>query len=252
MFVTLRSLFLIAAISTAGSAFAYEKTLIRMGGAYERFRYTEPVMTEDGWLPGLYLGGKWIFDQQHSLRARADYFNGNLSYNGSTFSGAPISNLKTKDWILNIEIGGDIQLNERVSLNLGLAQQIWNDDMVSSFVRKTTYSYLPVGLTYNFTPQLWLKAVQYYWLVGYNQTNMSMVPHTPPYSDVKMKQPSGTGWAFELGWTANNNAKVNLEGTIYYREWHVNQSENAVSGGQTVYEPANKTDILGFNLGVIF
>lgn len=228
------------------------KSQYRFGLAYERFGYSEPAMTENGWLPGLYLGGKWNLDPTHALRIRVDYFNGNLSYNGSTFSGAPISNVKTKDWILNIEIGGDIQLNKRVALNIGLAQQYWNDNISNSFVRKTTYSYLPVGLTYNFTPNLWLKAVQNYWLVGYNETDMSMVPNNPPYGTIKMKQPSGSGWGVEMGWTANNNAKVNIEGTVFYREWHVNQSQNAENGGQTFYEPSNKTDIFGFNLGIVF
>lgn len=252
MFTAFRKIFFIVLICVATSAIAYEKTEIRLGGSYDRFRYSEAPMDEQGWLPGVYLGGKWIFTPQYALRARVDYFWGNLTYNGSTETGTPIVNNKTKDWILNVDLGGDIQLNERVSFNIGLATRIWYDDLVISYTRKTTYYYLPVGFTYHFNGGFTLSAVQNYWLVGNNVSNLSSVPNTPPYSNVTLKQPSGTGWGVALGWRASNNPKTNFETSIYWREWHVDASSSAQSGGKTVVEPKNKTDILGFTLGVVF
>ena len=252
MFSIIRQIFFIALIFLAVSAAAYEKAVVNLGFAYDRFRYSESNMDEQGWLPGIYLGSEWIVNPQYSVRARADYYRGNLTYNGSAFDGTPILNNKTKDWILNIELGSDINLNERVAFNIGLATRIWYDDLVISYTRKTTYYYLPVGLTYNFNGGFSLKAVQNYWLVGNHVATMSSVPHTPPYSDINVKQPSGTGWGVELLYRATNNSKANLEIAVYWREWHVDASTTEQSGGQTLYEPKNKSDTLGFNLGVAF
>lgn len=252
MFKVLRHSFCLVAIFCATSVQVYASTEYKLGIAYDNINYTENNMTEKGWIPGVYLGFRWVLDAIHALRLRVDYSSGNLKLNGTNWGSEYYDGVTTKDNILNVDLGADFRLNERVFFSIGLAQRIWNDNMVVSFTRKSTYSYLPVGLTYFFSPNLFFKAVQNYWLVGSTQVNMSSIPHTPPYNDVKVSLPSGNGWSTELGWRANNNPSTNIEFTIYYRQWAVNQSESEMTGGVTYTQPSNKTNNLGFNLGVLF
>lgn len=243
-------LVLISLISCGTLVRANENTEVHLGGAYERLRYAEDVMDEKGWLPGIYLGLKRIINDDFALRARIDYYNGNLSYNGSTWTGTPIIDNKTKDWVRIIELGGDYRLNDKLFFNLGLGERIWVNDLVISYTRRTSYYYVPAGVTYYFGQGFFLKAVQNFWIVGSNVSNLSSVSSS--YNDVNVKQASGGGWGGELGYRASNNPQVNLEVSIYYKEWRVNKSETEPSGSTTVFEPKNKTDIMGINLGVVF
>lgn len=249
-------LLMVSLLLATSVANAYQGTQYRIGGAYERIRYSEGVMDEQGWLPGAYAGARWIFDYPYVISARVDYFNGNLKYNGSTWdngSGStPVLNLTTKDWIRTTEVLGEVRAGAFTFL-IGLGQRVWSNDLVISYTRETTYWYLPVGFTFlDVNSGLYFKAVENYFLIGSNTSRLSEISHNPPYSDVTMKQRSGSGFTLELGWQGRNNPQYNVEAAVYYREWHVNASDTEVTGNQIVFEPKNKTDILGFNLGLVF
>lgn len=245
-----KSLLMILLVS-AVSATAYQRTEYHLGGAYDRVRYSEANMDEKGWLPGGYFGVKWVFDYPYALNARIDYYNGNLKYNGSTFSGTPVLDNSTKDWIRNIEVMGDVRAGA-FTFHMGLGERVWFNDLVISYTRRTTYYYLPVGFTWEDPSGFYLKALQNFFLVGYNVSTLSSVSHTPPYGDVMVPQRVGNGWSAEIGWRDTSHPAVNLELAAYYKEWHVNDSESESTGGTSVIEPKNKTDILGFNLGIVF
>lgn len=233
------------------SAMAYQGTKYRVGAAYDRIRFSEALMDEQGWLPGIYGAVQWVYDYPYALNARIDYFQGNLMYNGSTVEGTPILNNKTKDWIRNTELVLDIRSGVFV-FHIGVAQRVWNDDLVISYNRLTTYYYLPVGFTVYDPSGFYFTALQNYFLIGENVSQLSQVRNTPPYNDVEMKQRSGTGFKLEAGWRERSASTTNYEFAVYYQEWRINASDTAQSGGREWVEPKNKTDILGFNLGVSF
>lgn len=214
---------------------------------YSQVNYKEPsIMNEKGALSGVGLEAQYNLFNWAALNLQGKWLQGNLEYDGSTFSGTPLSQT-TKDVIT--EYRGLLALKwGHFSPYAGYGQRYWMNDLVISYRRETTYHYVPIGFRYVWRP-LYISYESRQFLDGLNVSHMSDIGGGR--SDVKMKQKSGKGYALEAGVLARIST-FDLKISLGYEYWGIEDSETSNDGVDTLVEPHNSTNTYTLGVGVYF
>lgn len=222
-----------------------------LGFTFMNFEYEEPtVMTEKGTLPGVEFNANFKLFSKLQLDIDAEYYSGNLQYDGSTLdTNIPVTT-ETEDVLYQgrVRIGPVI---DSFRFYVGYGYRKWENDLVISYRRYTTYQYVPVGIEAFFKSKgFGIQAESMVFQEGLNESFLGDLTGFG-YTDIEMKQNSGSGFRVSL-WIPFSVSKSDLLVKFFYRSWDVDPSETAVSGSQTFIEPLNNTRILGASLQVMF
>jgi hypothetical protein len=230
------------------SALAAERSLY--GGVsyvHSYVDYKEPgVMTEEGLLKGVGADLLWRFNDVISLNLQGKFLSGELEYTGETFSGTPLKQT-TEDIIREYRGLFQFKLNNFVPY-AGYGYRYWKNDLVISYVRETTYYYLPIGLRYVWRP-FYLSFEHREFLNGVNVSHMSDVD--PSRNNVTLNQDKGRGYLIEAGLLARIKA-FDFKFSVAYERWEIDDSDTASDGVDTLVEPHNSTNALTFSLGMFY
>ena len=130
----------------------------------------------------------------------------------------------------------------------GYGVRYWKNDLVISYVRETTYHYIPLGFRYILAP-IYLNYEFRHFLDGVNKSHMSDVD--PTLNDVTLKQQSGKSYAFELGFFTELS-KLDFKISLNYEYWQIEDSKTASDGVNTLIEPHNSTSSFTLSAGLFF
>lgn len=220
------------------------------GGAsylYMQMHYKEPaVMDEKGSLRGIGLDGRYDFTESLSLAVQAKFLSGELEYNGATFAGTPIKQT-TKDQLREYRSLVSYDVGD-FSTYSGYGIRYWRNDLVISYVRETTYHYIPIGLRYTLNPFYFTYEFRHF-LNGVNKSHMSDVDASR--NDVTLKQESGKSYSFELGFFTEI-ATLDFKISVNYEYWEIEDSKTASDGVDTLIEPHNSTSSFTLSAGLFF
>lgn len=214
---------------------------------HSQVNYKEPsVMSEKGALQGYSLEAYLAPSHWLVFQAQGKWLDGNLEYDGSTFSGTPVSQT-TKDKIT--EYRGLMMLKMgRFAPYTGWGQRYWLNDLVISYRRETTYQYIPIGFRYVWRP-FYLSYESRHFLGGVNKSYMGDIGGGR--HDVTMKQKSGKGYSIEAGYLARIST-FDLKFSFAYEFWGIDDSETSFDGVDTLVEPHNSTNAYTFSAGIYF
>lgn len=214
---------------------------------YTDIVYKEPgLMNEKGRLAGVRGEVGINFLGVMGISAGGEYQDGNLYYDGSTFSGTPVKQV-TKDYFRRTEFLAHI-LYGSMTLSAGLAERYWFNDLVVSYRRRTRYNYIPVYFTYRLS-SVYLKMEHDVWQKGWNKSHMSDVNASA--RDVEFELGKGTGMGVELGYLLLSGSMATRI-FVAYHKWDVNPSNVQNDGTQNLIEPKNSTTEIKVGLGLAF
>lgn len=214
---------------------------------YQQMNYKEPgVMSEKGKLKGYAVDVLWRFAEQFSVSAQGRFLGGHLEYNGATFSGTPLKQT-TNDTVREYRALLTYHMDS-FAFYTGYGQRYWKNDLVISYLRETTYKYVPIGFRYIVRPFFFSYELRHF-LEGLNKSHMSDV--TAQRSDVEMKQKSGKGYALEGG-LLHQAFNLDWKLSLMYEYWQIQDSETSFDGVDNLIEPANNTSSLTLTLGVFY
>lgn len=211
------------------------------------FNYEEPgVMTEKGNLFGSRGQLLWNIQPTFAMSVGGHYLFGNLTYDGSTFSGTPVTT-ETEDWVLQGQLLAHFR-QPNFEVAFGVARRVWFNDLVISYTRTTTYTYFPVifkGKLDRFYTSLEYRI----WGQGRNVSTLSDV--STARSDVELTQDNGMGYAIEVGYEIPRE-KVSFRIFFAYDYWSVADSNVQFDGVDFLFEPENNTQTYLLGGGIIF
>jgi len=214
---------------------------------YDDFRYEEPgAMKETGPLPGLHGDFGINMMPWLTLGGGFQYVSGNLTYDGATFGGTPVTTLtKDRNWHINMRV---YFFADPIEFSIGWARRYLYNNLVVSYRREETYNFIPIALTYKFQP--FYATYEYRNFVsGENLTHMSDV--SSAQRDVKFKQDTGSGFSLEFGYIIPAQP-VSTKVFLRYDYWHVAQSDIQNDNTQNLVEPDNNTREIFLGIGVIY
>jgi hypothetical protein len=214
---------------------------------HSQVNYKEPgVMSEKGALQGYSLEGYLAPSHWLVFQAQGKWLNGNLEYDGSTFSGTPVSQT-TEDKITEYRALMMLKF-DRLGLYTGWGQRYWLNDLVISYRRETTYQYMPIGFRYVWRP-FYVNYETRHFLGGVNKSYMGDIGGGR--HDVTMEQKSGKGYSVEAGWLMRIST-FDLKFSFAYEYWGIDDSETSFDGVDTLVEPHNSTNSYIFSAGLYF
>jgi len=231
----------------SSSIWAGENVTIGASYVHSQVDYKEPgLMTEKGPLNGVAIDLKISPWEHAQLRGQAKYLVGNLEYDGSTFSGTPVK-VTTDDNITEYRLVAGLTF-EDFTPYVGYGYRFWRNDLVISYVRDTTYNYLPMGVRYD--GKYFFAGAEYRrWLSGRNTSYLSDVGGGR--HDVSFRQKNGKGYAYEAGF-AFGLEPVDIKISVLYETWDVDRSTTANDGVDNLVEPKNRTRATSFNVGIFY
>ncbi|MCB0350071.1 MAG: hypothetical protein KDD38_02735 [Bdellovibrionales bacterium] len=214
---------------------------------YNDFKYEEPgAMSEEGGLPGLRLELGMAFSSWLGLSIKGDYVSGNLTYDGATTGGTPVTTI-TKDRIWSY--GSRLHfIADPLTFSVGWAKRYLYNNLVVSYRREQTYNYTPISVTYNSTP-VYLTLEYRKFISGVNLTHKSDVD--PARKDVTLNQDTGRGYSVEVGYNIPASP-IQTRLSLQYSRWDIEQSDVQNDNVDDLVEPKNKTQELTFGIGLIF
>lgn len=218
--------------------------------------YKEPgVMKETSNINDVYgYSASFFYHNIYVLGLEYDSLQGNLEYDGATFSGTPVQT-ETEDEVWNARLLFGYAVSPESVLYAGYGFRHWFDDLVISYTRTTEYQYVPLGVYYKFYESLPFKiflSVEYdYFIEGKNKSTLSDTGSGR--NDVTLKQSDGYGYRASLEALCVMEP-VSLGVDIFYQYWSIEDSESKLSGlgSELVEEPQNNTSILGFTIKVVY
>lgn len=213
---------------------------------YTDLTYKEPgAMSEHGRLAGIRGEfGMYLFSN-FGVSAGGEYQDGNLDYDGATFSGTPVKQI-TNDYFRKTEILAHIAYMPMV-LSVGVAQRYWYNDLVISYRRRTRYDYTPIYLTYR-SDNFYIRYEHDLWKKGWNKSHMSDVNASA--NDVEFTLGNGTGYGAEIGYLIPGWIITRV--FLAYHKWSVKESDVQSDGTQNLIEPNNNTTEIKVGLGLSF
>ncbi len=203
-------------------------------------------MNEKGKLQGIGIDIRYDFSDELKLTGQGKFLSGELEYDGATFDGVPIKQT-TKDKLREYRAILSYTVDSFTPY-AGYGQRYWENDLVISYLRETTYHYIPLGLTYTFSP-FYLTYERRIFLQGVNKSHMSDVD--PSRQDVTLKQESGKGYLLEAGFFTAI-AALDFKISLSYEYWKIEDSKTDNDGVDTLIEPHNQTNSLILSAGLFF
>jgi len=241
------TLFFILFLSLTNFTFAKDKFFFGVNYLQSYITYKEPsIMNEQGVLRGISGDLFYRVNNSLNLNVQGKLLSGNLEYTGATFDGTPLS--QTTDDLIR-EYRGLVELKIKNYVPYaGYGYRYWRNDLVISYVRDTTYYYLPIGIKYLFN-KFYFNYEYRHFLYGINKSFMSDV--STSRSDVIMRQNDGRGYSFEAGMIFKIKY-FDLKFAAQYERWEVDDSEISNDGVDNLVEPHNSTNALSLIVGVLF
>jgi len=238
----------VRAIDLPSESGAQRELILNIDWIFTDFNYDEPgVMSEEGQFPfGLRGQALFKFNTEFGVSIGGYGYAGNLTYNGSTFSGDPIT-VETEDWVREERILAHLIQNQ-LQLAFGVARRTWFNDLVISYTRTTTYTYFPAIIKVD-ADQLYTSFEYRFWGVGKNVSTLSDV--SASRNDIELTQNEGFGYAVEVGFRfpiGQFQSRVFFN----YDYWKVDQSDVQFDGVDFLVEPDNNSHIYTFGAGLIF
>jgi hypothetical protein len=235
------------ATSLAHAQHAGQSIWLNVDYTYTDLTYKEPSMSEKGRLAGVRGDlGIGLFDN-FGVSVGGQYQDGNLNYDGATFTGTPVKQV-TKDYLRETYMLGNFMMGP-VTISGGVGQREWFNDLVVSYRRREIYNYYPISMTV-FRDSLYFKVENIIWKSGKNKSYMHDV--SAAEKDVEFSQGSGSMYGAEIGYLIPNADHFSSRVFIAYRRWDVDASDTQNDNVYNLQEPKNNTVTLQLGLGVSF
>jgi hypothetical protein len=237
--------FLIFTISF--SAFADGSFHLGASYIYQTMHYKEPaIMDEKGKITGYSIEMRYALSERLRLGAELRFLGGHLEYNGSTFSGTPIKQT-TNDIVREYRSTLGYALGSLRPF-IGIGQRYWSNDLVISYLRETTYNYMPLGLTYTSQP-FYITYEHRQFLSGTNKSHMSDVGGGR--KDVSFTQKTGQGYLCEVGFFFPVSV-FDMKVSLGYEHWQIDNSTISNDGVDDLIEPHNSTNSFIASVGLFY
>jgi hypothetical protein len=244
------------------TAFAQDKTKIHNFGIaaeVSSYEYKEPgLMKYTGTMYGVtadYLnsGGVGRIKQTTpiQLRARLNYMQGKLKYDGAYMSGGSLKYSGEKHYFVDTIFAGGLEAklgeNSSVSPYLGFGYRYLQDKgdaHPASYKREQVYYYLPMGADWKITPATT-------WMISFN-TEFDILLRgentTHLGGEMEFRQKSGYGLRASAK-VEKNLQSVGIFAEPFFRYWNISESDTNQYG---FYEPKNRTQEFGLRIGASF
>jgi len=244
------------------------------GFMYYKFDYKEDLpapfkSTENGWLPGVYLG--WNYNKKNYVYSKIffEFSYGDTEFEGTTQSGTPIrfsddnhQYLFRGEW----DIGYNFAVTKNISIKpyTGYGYRLWDRGYAKVTTAYTNYKeryywhYIPVGIGADFNigerlviePNVGLRIMIYGRMTAYySELDANN-------DDPEFKLGNRTGWYAELPVKYKLTQSWSFVIKPWYEYSEIGQSDSVAyiyNGGLNVaYEPSSRTKQYGVNVGATF
>lgn len=234
--------------------------------SFAYIHYSEPgVMNQFGLMPGArvtYFKASDYTSTVYSLEG--DLWSGHLTYDGGSISGGQRYQRRAADTLFNFRatIGTlrEIQPDWTISPFIGIGYRYLTDknEGTGSYTRNISYLYVPFGVeTAKWFFDKWSVVVTAdvdWMLSGVVVSKLSDVSAGNP--DLTMHN---SGWGFRLATSLRRDlGSLSVHIEPYYQNWTIKQSDVVVVYDTTsgtysgLVEPANTSNMIGFDVGVDF
>ncbi|MGZ3721806.1 MAG: hypothetical protein ACXVA9_02670 [Bdellovibrionales bacterium] len=246
----MRALILFCLFTATGLAHAQHQganAWLNVDYTYTDMKDPEPSMSEKGRLAGIRGDiGIGLFDN-FGISVGGEYQDGNLYYDGATFSGTPVKQV-TKDYLRDTRAMANFMFGP-MTFSAGVAQREWFNDLVISYRRRETYNYYPIVVTV-YRDGIYMKVENDIWKSGRNKSYMHDV--NAAEKDVEFQQNSGTGYGAEIGYLIPTADHFSTRIFISYHRWDVKDSDVQNDNVYDLQEPKNNTVTVQLGLGLSF
>jgi len=248
---------------------------LEMGMMFHHFDYEEDLpaplkSTEDGWLPGFYVG--WDRNRKNALYTKLymEISSGDVTYDGTTQTGEPVHfSVDNTQFLFRGEF--NLGYNFPVSPNLsfipyiGYGYRYWSRGQAKvtqayqSYSESYRWHYLPVGIKADFNPggpvsvapNIGLRIMFYGTMTAY----FSDLDHR--YSNPEFDLGNEVGWYAEVPVKIKLSRMWSLVVKPWYEHSKIGKSDDVDVWyrGQyegTYYEPSSKTVQYGINVGLVY
>ena len=239
---------------------------------YYKFDYKEDLpapfkSTENGWLPGVYIG--WNYNKKNAVYSKVffEFSYGDTEFDGTTQAGTPIKFSDDNHQFLfrgEWNIGYNFAVTKDISIKpyTGYGYRQWDrgyakvTETYMSYKETYYWHYIPVGIGADFKigerlviePNVGLRIMFYGKMTAY------FSDLDPGYSDPEFKLGNKIGWYAEIPLMYKFSKSWSVVIKPWYEYSAIGQSDivartyyGALSG--YFYEPASKTNQYGLNVG---
>lgn len=251
-----------------------EGSSVELGLGYHYFDYKEDLnaplkSTESGWLPSIYLSYNYKKKSDFYTKIYGDYASADITYDGSTQGGTPISYTDSSQKLFKFEwdVGYAFEAGNNFLLipYIGYGYRYWKrgnakvTSTYTSFEEDYSWSYMPIGLKADYDiNQQWnvggtiainimfngkMTAKPSQVISGVNDADFDLGNQVGFYAELPITYKFTTNWA--------------IIGTPWYEYSQIGQSNNVnITYNNKVigyaYEPSSRTNQYGFKLGVSY
>jgi hypothetical protein len=242
---------------------------------YYKFDYKEDLpapfkSTENGWLPGVYIG--WYYNKKNAIYSKVflEFSYGDTEFDGTTQAGTPIKFTDDNHQLLfrgEWNIGYNFGITKDISIKpyTGYGYRQWDRGYAKVTATYTSYKeryywhYIPVGIMadFNIGDRLVIEPNVGLRIMFYGKMTAYFSELDPGYNDPEFKLGNKTGWYAEIPL----RIKLSQFWSVVVKPWYeysaIGQSDveartyyGALSG--YFYEPSSKTNQYGLNVGATF
>jgi len=247
-------------------------SIFTLGLGIRMFDYAEDLVapdksTEKGWLPSVHGSYEYVKPSKYYFKVFGEYASANITYDGSTQDGTPVSFDNSRNAILQVEADAGVIFDVTTNFHLipytGLGFKYWQrgeaqtTNRVASYREDYSWAYVPVGVKFSVPIaknwNLGGTAAAHIMFAGKMTAKMSDA--IPGWSDMSFDLGAKMGWYFDLPLTYRASRDVCVSVTPFYEVSSIGKSNevpavvNGVNIG-TAYEPASNTKQYGLRIGV--
>lgn len=238
---------------------------LEFGLMYYHFDYKEDLppgrkSTENGWVPGSYLGYTYSKENDFHTEVFVEFSTGDVEYDGTTQGGTPITFSDNPQDFFRFEWDIGLTFNAGEDLWLapytGYGYRYWErgEEKITStywsYREEYTWHYIPVGVKAGFQ-------VGNKWSIGADVAARFMFGGemtayfsevSPAFSDLTFDLGNKAGWFAEMPVRYKFSEHWSLVGTPWYEFSQIGRSNKV--GVSQAYEPASTTNQYGINIGM--
>ncbi len=236
---------------------------------YYNFDYEEELdppfkSTEEGWLPGLYLGLGHSMKDAVYTKLFIEYSEAETDYDGSTQSGIPVKDKTDNDFFrFEINLGYTFSIDKGFSLTpyTGYGYRSWDRGLGGSvpYDEKYHWSYIPLGIKANLE-------ITDRWSIGTNaaarimfggKMKVYLSKVDPGFNNPTVDLGDKGGWFAEVPMRYKFAERWSVVGTPWFEYSEIGKSNEEIltfygASRYTIYEPASETYQYGMKLGVVY